>query len=642
MICVCVNSVSVYPSCVALKTGEWYHDVYAVACPADADCRDVRWYSSNTSVATVNATTGFIYARSAGTTRVYAEATDGSGCKDYITVTVTSGTIKVSSVGLNRSYVSIEEGESVTLHATVCPVNASNKTLCWSSSNTNVAVVDSSGTVTAKSRGRATITATAQDGSGVHDCCDINVTGDILVSSVSVSPSCKTVTVGSSFYLHETVCPTNATNKCVTWSSSNTSVATVNSSGLVLAKGAGNATITAAAADGSGKKGNCIVTVNAPIRVESVEVCPATKTMNVGETACLSAIVCPYNAANRSVIWCSSDEDVATVGTYTGMVRAKNAGTVTITATTVDGRHSSSMRLTVMLETVTIQKDGPLNKVVFSRSGKVWRCINRDMIYDENFSSDFALINRSNYNYYTYFNEDDPVTSDTTPKEYSDEEIQLLYAIDPYGVAKYVQRYAEHYTKDQDIMGYKDRIFKLLFKREPKYFARALDGTWYETEGDYGNRSIVSESESYFGMHQVYDWTTLLEMLGFGVDILCLALGTPIFKATTAVNCVQRIFTALSVALSAGESFLKGELIDFAAGSIVEKAFDGTNLAWAHTAVSFYTDLQEIVDGIVAEPNYNVEILKYCVNKTNYDVRIVLENGEVHKVKDICDIIDKL
>ena len=96
MICVCVNSVSVYPSCVALKTGEWYHDVYAVACPADADCRDVRWYSSNTSVATVNATTGFIYARSAGTTRVYAEATDGSGCKDYITVTVTSGTIRAS------------------------------------------------------------------------------------------------------------------------------------------------------------------------------------------------------------------------------------------------------------------------------------------------------------------------------------------------------------------------------------------------------------------------------------------------------------------------------------------------------------------------------------------------------------------
>ena len=99
-----------------------------------------------------------------------------------------------------------------------------------------MATVSSTGTVTAKSRGYATITATAKDGSYVRDCCDFYITGDILVTSVSLSPSSKTVTVGDSFWVYKTVCPNNATNCAVTLSSSNTSVATVTQSGLVMAQ----------------------------------------------------------------------------------------------------------------------------------------------------------------------------------------------------------------------------------------------------------------------------------------------------------------------------------------------------------------------------------------------------------------------
>lgn len=344
---ICVNSVTVYPGSVTLRIGEWYYGAWADVYPTYADCRSVRWYSENNSIASVNATTGYIHANGIGTTRIYAEAIDGSGKKDYITVTVTSSTIYVSSVELNRSYVSIEEGETFNLSATVCPANASNKSLDWCSSNTSVATVSSTGTVTAKSRGYATITATAKDGSYVRDCCDFYITGDILVTSVSLSPSSKTVTVGDSFWVYKTVCPNNATNCAVTWSSSNTSVATVTQSGLVMAQGAGTATITATAQDGSGKVGYCYVTANAPVSVTGIGVYPTSKTMNVGETFTLVANVCPENATNKSVIWSSSDESVATVGTYTGKVTAKKAGTTTITATTVDGGYQDYITIYV-------------------------------------------------------------------------------------------------------------------------------------------------------------------------------------------------------------------------------------------------------------------------------------------------------
>lgn len=237
-----VYSVNVYPSSTTIKIGNWYYGAYAIVNASSNCCSDVEWYSDKPSVATVNASSGYIYAKSEGTARIYAQSTIDSSKKDYITVTVTSGTICVDSVSLNRSSISLEKGDTFTLSATVCPTNASNRNLSWSSSNTAVATVNG-GTVNAVGGGSAIITARAQDGSGEYDSCYVNVTQDILVTSVTVSPSSKTMNIGNSAYLYETVCPTNATNKCVKWSSNKTSVATVNpDTGLVIARGAGTAT----------------------------------------------------------------------------------------------------------------------------------------------------------------------------------------------------------------------------------------------------------------------------------------------------------------------------------------------------------------------------------------------------------------
>ena len=342
-----VYSVNVYPSSTTIKTGNWYYGAYAIV-NASSNCNtDVTWYSDKTSVATVNASSGYIYAKAPGTAKIYARSTIDSSKKDYITVTVTSGTICVDSVTLNRSSISLEKGDTFTLSATVCPTNATNKSIGWRSSNTSVATV-SGGVVTAKARGYAYIYAEAQDGSGEYDSCYVNVTEDILVTSVTVSPSSKIMNIGNSAYLYETVCPTNATNKCVKWSSNKTSVATVNpDTGLVIAQGAGTATITATAQDGSNKKGYCTITVNPPIAVTGVEICPTSLTMNVGDIEYLCASITPSNATNQTVTWCSSNENVATVGLYTGRISANMAGITTITATTADGGFTASCNVSV-------------------------------------------------------------------------------------------------------------------------------------------------------------------------------------------------------------------------------------------------------------------------------------------------------
>ena len=156
---ICVNSVSVYPKSISLKVGTWSYAAYAEVCPSNADCKEVQWHSDNSSVASVNSSSGYIYANGVGTAHIYATATDGSGCSDYLTVTV-SNTVPVTSVTLNRSSLSLEEGQTASLYATVCPENATNKNVNWTSSNNAVATV-SGGVVTAVSKGSAKITATA-------------------------------------------------------------------------------------------------------------------------------------------------------------------------------------------------------------------------------------------------------------------------------------------------------------------------------------------------------------------------------------------------------------------------------------------------------------------------------------------------
>ena len=215
-----------------------------------------------------------------------------------------------------------------TLTANINPDNATNKNMTWSSSNSAVASV-SNGKVTALKAGKATITVKTDDG-GKTATCEVTVNAKVYpVISVSLDKTSATLTEGDVFTLTAIVNPENATNKNITWSSSDNTVASV-SNGKVTALKAGKATITVKTDDG-GKTATCEVTVNAKVYpVTGVTLDKTSVELKEGDEFTLTATIKPENATNKNVIWSSSDSTVASVSN--GKVKSHKLGKVIITA----------------------------------------------------------------------------------------------------------------------------------------------------------------------------------------------------------------------------------------------------------------------------------------------------------------------
>jgi len=320
----------------------------ATVTPDNATNKAVTWKSSNVNVATVD-NNGNVRAISPGTATITATTADGSNLSASCYVTVNAGNVLATSISLNTNSLVLGINESSQLVATVYPSNTTNKTVNWYSSNTSVATVNSDGLVTAIAEGNATIIATTTDGTNLYASCMVSV--NILATSISLSANYLTLDVNQTSQLTATIYPTNTTNKTVTWSSSNTAVATVNTDGVVTTISPGIATITATTTDGSNLSATCNVTVVRLVR--SISLNENSLSLTVDQTAQLSATVYPSNATNKSVTWKSSNTNVATVSNN-GLVIAKASGTATITATTTDGSNlSASCAVTVSSVPVT-------------------------------------------------------------------------------------------------------------------------------------------------------------------------------------------------------------------------------------------------------------------------------------------------
>lgn len=163
------------------------------------------------------------------------------------------------------------------------------------------------------------------------------------MTGVSLNKNTAAINVGATETLVATVTPANATNKAVTWSSSGSSVASVDSNGVVTGVSAGSATITVTTTDGSFTD-ECEVTVST-VAVTGVTLDQDTLTMSVGDTETLVATVAPANATDKTVTWSSDDSTIASV--VDGVVTAEAAGTATITVTTTDGSFTDTCSVTV-------------------------------------------------------------------------------------------------------------------------------------------------------------------------------------------------------------------------------------------------------------------------------------------------------
>ena len=252
---------------------------------------------------------------------------DGDGKIEELTIN-----IPVRAIELSKTKMALSQGSSETLVAVASPSYATNKSLKWESNNTSIAEVDSTGKVSAKDLGNATITVSATDGSGVSVACEVTVSA-VAVSSVSVSPAELSLALNgtTSGPLTADVLPANASDKTVTWKSLNENVATVDALGNVTAKGVGETTITATAGGIEARS-----TVKVTILLKGILITPTGAAIGINGTAKPVVTFDPAAAVHKKVTWTSDNSGVATVNAE-GLITGTGLGNTNIRVKSEEG-----------------------------------------------------------------------------------------------------------------------------------------------------------------------------------------------------------------------------------------------------------------------------------------------------------------
>lgn len=369
-----VKGITLSVSSKTLYVGDPSLDISATLTPANATDKSLEWSSSDPEVASIApgaALHAVIKPLKPGKTTITATTKDG-GFTASCEVTVKR---HVSGVSLNKASLTLYVGETESLAATVAPEDASDKTVAWSSDNSAVASV-SNGKVTANKPGTAVIKVVTNDLSKEAAC---TVTVKRHAESVELSQKEIKLYLGENRSLTATVLPSDASDKNVTWSSSNPNVATVSTAGNVVSKSVGTTVITVKTADG-GHQASCNVTVLEPVvYATSLTLTSQTSSLNIGESAALTLKMLPANA-DETLVWESDNESVAKVvnGDVTAVgvgvakikVKGKNVTSNEVTITVIDKYAVTGVKLNEKSLTLEVGKSGKLIATVLPEDAR--------------------------------------------------------------------------------------------------------------------------------------------------------------------------------------------------------------------------------------------------------------------------------
>lgn len=340
-----VRSLALNHSALYLGKGQTVDTLHVTVLPEDATNKALIWESSNEAVATVDADGTITCVAAKGTAIITARTTDGSDLSASCRVTAQArGATGIAISGAKQ----VVTGKTVTLKAQLSG-KPTNKTVKWESSDPSIATVSSKGVVKGVAPGTAVITATAASG---HQAQYTLEAIPQPVTSIKLSKAKASVLLQSgTLKLKATVAPKDAYDKTLVWTSSAPEIATVDENGVVTVHAAGEATITAAARDGSGKTASCKVTV---IRraVTGIKLNTKKATVLHNRSLTLKATVNPKDAYDKALIWTSSAPEIAAVD-ENGVVTALRPGTAVITATSKDSGKSAACNVTVKRNAVT-------------------------------------------------------------------------------------------------------------------------------------------------------------------------------------------------------------------------------------------------------------------------------------------------
>lgn len=345
-----VTYVDITNNSLFLNAGETTQ-LNVVVKPENATNKKVEYSTTNANVATVDAN-GLVKAVGEGRAYIYAKSADGPSDSVYVYVrkSVTPQPpkeVKVTNVSVDRRYLTLEEGENYTLTATVSPADATNKTVNYSSSDSRVATVDANGNIKAVKAGSAYIYAKSVDGPYAYSYVTVKAKAapqppaDVKVTNITFDTRYLRIEAGEKRELRFTVYPYNATDKTLTWTSSNENVATVEN-GVITAIGRGSAYITATSSNGV--QTSCYVDVYGeakPVikKVTGLNFSDRQMSLKVGETKASSVLFTPNDATDKTVTYSSLNNSIARVD-ENGNITGVRPGTVYIYARSVDGPYA--------------------------------------------------------------------------------------------------------------------------------------------------------------------------------------------------------------------------------------------------------------------------------------------------------------
>ncbi len=314
----------------------------ATLTPDDADNKTIMWMSSAPEIAAVSSK-GVVTALASGNVSIYAVAS--SGISDFYTIQIVD--VEVQDITLNISSVTLNVGDNQQISASFMPENATNQSLTFTSNDESIVTVSETGLISAVAEGKTTVVVTTKN--NISKIVSITVNSDgIAVEKVEVTPTSLDMFIGDTETLTETVTPDDATNKTITWSSSDKSVATVSSTGVVTAIGQGDAVITASSANNKTADVDVHVSYraisSASFNTSSVEVAQ-NKSVDLSKLLVLN----PAATETESIVW-NVNSTNATVDVDGELVNNLDFGTETATVTaTVTDMYGTSRQATVQV-----------------------------------------------------------------------------------------------------------------------------------------------------------------------------------------------------------------------------------------------------------------------------------------------------
>ena len=302
--------------------------------PSAVPSRNITYTSSNNAVATVDSN-GIVEGKASGSTII--TATNG--------IVTTKKEIYVESIELanitgwisTHSITEIGNGSTKSLRATLIPANAPSRNITYTSSNTDVAEIDSNGNVTGKSPGRMT---TIKATNGIT-----TTTREVIVESIEF-PNITAIVKGDTKSFKAKLIPPEGPSRNITYTSSNTDVATIDSNGNVTGKSPGYTTIIAT---------NGITTTNKQIKIEGIEVANIGE-MKAGESKNLRVQVSPLTATSKDLTYKSNNASIASVDN-TGKVKAVGPGTTSIEVSNGTATANSSVTVKVPVTGISLDKN---------------------------------------------------------------------------------------------------------------------------------------------------------------------------------------------------------------------------------------------------------------------------------------------